>query len=76
MRFQVIATFNELEVLIADYTVSKKKLNFKQLNVKYAGNNVAKIVKQCYKAPAMLAKGCQYTFNLDGVEYNVFYIGR
>ena len=76
MRFQVKAQFAELEVLIADYTVKSKKLTFNKLNVKYAGSRVAQIVKQCYKAPAMLGKGCQYTFKLDGVEYEVFYVGR
>lgn len=76
MRFQVIASFAELEVLIADYTVSKKKLKFNKLNVKYAGSQVAQITKQCYKAPAMLAKGCQYVFTIDGVNYEIFYVGR
>ena len=76
MRFQVKAQFAELHVLIADYTVKSKKLTFNQLNVQYAGSQTANIVKQCYKAPALLAKGCQYVFNLDGVEYEVFYVGR
>lgn len=70
MRFQVTTSFNNIEVLIADYTVNKKKVNFKTLNVQYIGSVVAKVVRHCYEAPMIIATlKSDYGFKIGQTSY-------
>lgn len=71
MKFQVTTSFNNITVLAASFTVSKKKLTVTFMNETFTKLNTTRFLKRFYKAAPIAAMGCDYTFTLNGTTYVV-----